>query len=85
MLLLGLIFWIIEVEKERRHESPHRTRKHSKVQKNLKLKLINELLVKNAICVVLFKYNTRYVADCKLQKVSTSQHIVDHIRKSWSD
>ena len=30
MLLLGLIFWIIEVEKERRHESPHRTRKHSK-------------------------------------------------------
>ena len=49
------------------------------------MRIINELLVKNAVHFVLFKYNTRHVAYCKLQEISTSQYIVYHIRNSWSD
>ena len=32
MLTLGLVFWVIEAEKERKAESPDRTRKREIVQ-----------------------------------------------------
>ena len=44
MLTLGLIFWVIEVEKERKAESPDRTRKREIVQpliKASKIRLMN--------------------------------------------
>ena len=65
MLTLGLVFWIVEVEKQRRLESPNRTRKSVIYFNHLAFVLARTALdlYKNSVSVLLFKYHTGHVAD----------------------
>ena len=83
MLTLGLVFWIVEVEKQRRFESPNRTRKSVIYFNHIAFVLARTALdlAKNAVGVLVFKYHTGHILDCELQKVSTFEYIVYHIRK----